>query len=140
MRLSSLAQELQNNGHRMTRARAALIDIFSEKHTPLSATQLQTLLAKKGIEVNKTTIYREIDFLIQQSTIHTVAFDDNTTRYELASHDHHHHIQCTECGNVIDLPLQDELAEIERNIRKTTGFTIKKHALEFFGLCPQCKK
>lgn len=140
MRLNTLAQELQNNGHRMTRARAALIDIFSDNHTPLSASELQTLLTKKNIAVNKTTIYREIDFLIQQSTIHTVAFDDNTTRYELSSHDHHHHIQCTQCGNVMDLPLQDELTEIERHIRKTTGYVIEKHALEFFGLCPQCKK
>lgn len=135
-----LIEKLQSDGHRITKARGTLLSILSKKHSPLSAMELQQLLEDEGVAVNKTTIYREIDFLIQQKIIHSVAFGDDTTRYELSNRDHHHHIQCTSCGIVVDLPLQDELSDIERNIERTTGFIIEKHALEFFGLCKNCQK
>lgn len=134
-----LIKKLQNDGHRMTKARSALLTILSKKHSPLSAMELQHLLEEKGIAVNKTTIYREIDFLIQQNIIHSIALADEVTRYELSSRDHHHHIQCSSCGIVIDLPLTNELSDIEKRIALNTGFSIEKHALEFFGLCPHCQ-
>lgn len=134
-----LIRTLQSDGHRITKARSALLELFASHHSPLSALELQHLLAQQKIVVNKTTIYRELDFLIQHNIIHTVAFGDDTARYELQSRDHHHHIQCTSCGDVVDLPLQNELAEIERHIVKSTHFVIEKHALEFFGVCPKCQ-
>ncbi|MCW1930069.1 MAG: transcriptional repressor [Candidatus Kerfeldbacteria bacterium] len=135
-----LIEVLQKNGHRVTKARSALLSILDKKHSPLSAMELQKLLERKGIIVNKTTIYREIDFLIAQNIIHSVALGDEATRYELSSRDHHHHIQCTSCGNVVDLPLNNELKEIEKQITRGTGYMIEKHALEFFGLCKNCQK
>ena len=55
--------------YRITPARKKIIEIFSDKTNPLSAQKVSLLLTNKNIEVNKTTIYRELDFLLKNGFI-----------------------------------------------------------------------
>lgn len=136
-----LYTKLQAAGFRMTTSRKAMIDVLYRAKTPLSVQQILAALKRKKIEVNKTTAYREIEFLIEQHIIESIQFGgEQMKRYEFALGSHHHHIQCVRCGNVADVDMPDELQHASRTIQKQTGFRVLDHSLEFVGLCSTCQK
>jgi Fur family ferric uptake transcriptional regulator len=53
--------------------------------------------------------------------------------------EHHHHLICSECGQVVDFTDCD-LSDIERRLSRDTGFEMESHLLEFLGRCPACQK
>lgn len=134
-----LIGELQYEGCRMTPLRRALIEIFHVYRQPLSFEDLQNILKKRKLSPHKVSLYREIDFLEERRVIETVLLD-GVKRYERKDKEHHHHVVCTKCSTVQDVPV-DETAFLKEktNIEKKTQFTIQKHSLEFFGLCVNCR-
>ncbi|MDB2533017.1 transcriptional repressor, partial [Candidatus Actinomarina sp.] len=56
--------------------------------------------------------------------------------------DHHHHVFCTNCGEVEDITLSEvfekQLSDEISNIHKTSKYLIKEHTLELIGLCSDC--
>lgn len=112
---------------RQTKARSAIITNFRTTTRPISAIDLLN-----KIDVNKTTIYRELDFLIDAGIIDSVDFGDGIKRYELKNEDtHHHHLVCLNCKNISDIAVKEDF-EIPNN------FKLVKHNLEFFGYCSDC--
>jgi Fe2+ or Zn2+ uptake regulation protein len=129
---------LKKHGYRLTPVRSFIIEFLATHKKPFDVITIQANLAKALRKVNKTTVYREIDFLLSQELIKEVNFGDGKKRYEIASLPHHHHLMCIDCNKIEDVILEDELKPIEKKITKTSKFKIKKHTLEFFGLCAQC--
>lgn len=123
----------------MTNIRRKLVNIFSKTKKPLSVQSIMKELGKYDITANKTTIYREIYFLMEQNVVAEIDFGDRKKRYESAHHEHHHHVICVKCSKVEDVQLETDLREEQKIIEKKTNFTITNHALEFFGLCKQCQ-
>lgn len=115
---------------RMTKARKAVMEIFDEAKFPLTAMEVN-----KNLDVNKTTIYRELEFLVAQNFLNEVNFGDGSLRFEKTKH-HHHHLVCDNCGKVQEIEL-DEKKLFNSLSRK--NFEITRHNLEFFGLCQNCK-
>lgn len=134
---------LKERGHRRTPIRRALLDLFVDHEKPLAVTDLLTAFFAQGIRANKTTLYRELTFLEQQGILTTIRLNERQVRYELAddhSERHHHHIVCTSCDRVEDVQLPEDLIRQERYLESLTGFLIRHHALEFFGICRGCQK
>ncbi len=136
---SATIVDLQSQGYRITQARRALLDAFSEVQEPLSAADLLAELVCRDRVVNKTTVYRELDFLLERGYIQEVSLRGKEKRYELTSTGHPHHLVCGKCQTVQDIPVENELVATEKTIQGRTGFQIQSHALEFFGLCTACQ-
>ena len=130
---------MESTGYRITKVRRHIISILNSNKKPLSAKELLNLLLKKDLSPNKTTIYRELEFFKKQGLIREIEFGDRKKRYELETDRHHHHIVCVNCGRVEDFDFDVDLATHEMQIAKQTGFEIKEHSIEFFGLCKQCQ-
>ena len=70
---------------------------------------------------------------------------ENTTMIELSLHEdeHHHHLFCKSCGDVIDIELslgfEQKLSNEIKSIEKNLFFTIEDHGLELFGQCSECR-
>lgn len=118
---------------RVTPGRKNIISLFCSTPYPISA---EILTAKT--KLNKTSVYREIDFLLKEGFIKEVDFGDRIKRYELNDLGHHHHLVCLNCKNIQDITLEENLEEEERRIEKLKKFHVAKHNLEFFGLCNKC--
>lgn len=129
---------LQSKGVRITQARRAIIENLALQNTPISAEQLQCALQDRGIAVNKTTVYRELDFLLRWGIIQAIEFGDKKKRYEISG-SHHHHVVCIECNTIEDVDLQQDVRASEQKIEKQKGYKVINHSLEFFGLCPTCQ-
>lgn len=121
-----------------TKAREAVLEYISHANTPVSIQDLENNSAVKLAQADQATLYRIIHMYLKHHIIREINFHEGKTRYELATLPHHHHVVCTKCGNVKDV--SDCLnKEAKNSIEKESGYTVKTHALEFFGLCPSCR-
>lgn len=133
-----IISKLKLGGHRITPIREQIIEIFINSLTPISAMDLIEAFRILKIHVNKTTIYRELDFLISKGFLRGIEFGEGKKRYELDTGHHHHHVVCLNCKKVEDVDLKTDLSGEEKLIQRNTGFKIKSHSLEFFGYCKNC--
>lgn len=108
-----------------------VFDLVSSTKVPVDA----NFLIEK-LKVNKTTVYRQIDKLLQENKIIEVELGDGKKRFELKDLIHHHHLVCKKCGSLEDIELDEKI--IMRNITKRTNFKVESHSLEFFGTCVNC--
>lgn len=90
----------------------------------------------KKLDVNKTTVYRQLEKYIAEGKIIEVELGDGKKRYELKSLDHHHHLICNTCGKLEDIEFDE--SQIMKQVGSKTKFKIEKHSLEFFGICAEC--
>lgn len=137
--LEEIISELRNSGHRITKARLAIIQTLLSAGKPLSVAQILATPNVKVVSTEKTTVYRELDFLLAERLARKVDLQDGKKRFEILRHDdHHHHLICTKCESVTCVALPSHLREIEETLEKKHKFTITSHTLEFFGTCSSC--
>jgi Fe2+ or Zn2+ uptake regulation protein len=135
-----LIDALRTKGFRITKIRQAMIEALVDASQPVSAPELLEQVSQKHPSVNKTTIYRELDFLADNKILSEIDILDGMKRYELLHPDHHHHhLVCTSCKDIqcVEVPHHD-LHALEGKIQQTHDFTVQSHVLEFFGLCRKC--
>jgi Fe2+ or Zn2+ uptake regulation protein len=126
---------------RNTPIRTTLLAILSKIKKPLTTQELLMALAEKGIEANKTTIYRQLESLQKNHLVKEVHFNDRNVRYELNEKDsHHHHLVCVKCKKVEDIVFPEDLHPQEKIVWKKNKFKGLQHFLEFFGLCKNCQR
>ncbi|MEO8580973.1 MAG: transcriptional repressor [Patescibacteria group bacterium] len=116
----------------MTEIRAEIISQF-EKHHLLSATEIQSSLEKKFPSLNKTTVYRSLDFFIQTGLICQHQFGLKEALFELRTH-HHDHLVCTHCGRLQTTSCLTELPKV------IDGYQVEHHHLTVYGTCLECQK
>ena len=130
---------LKGRGRRITPRRKAVIGAFAASREPISAAQVAASFKRKRIKADKTTIYREIEFLVAEGVLNQLHFDERSKRYELRTDEHKHHLICTGCSKVEDAVLNHDLDAVERSLTKQKKFKDQSHSLEFYGLCETCQ-
>jgi len=133
-----IVSQLQNKGHRITESRSAIINLLEHTDHPLTAKAIHKILDRVGTRVNITTVYREIEFLLDKKILVKVPLLDNELHYEINGPEHHHHAMCTVCGTIYQIKLESEQNLLEEAHHKI-AFDIQRHSLAFFGICPSCK-
>ena len=135
-----ILSELNTRGYRITKTRRSLIDIFTTLGKPLSVQELLNNLSHRRLTVNKTTVYRELEFLEGQEIIREVQLGQDRKRFELTTGSHHHHIRCIQCDKIVDVNIPNELSTAAKHIEQQTQFTVLDHSLEFVGICKMCQR
>lgn len=116
-----------------------MVEILTKISSPLSIQEILEKLSEKGLNPNKTTVYREIEFLTKQGLVSAVDFGEGKKRYEGSAGEHHHHIICINCKGVKDISEDMDLDQIHSSVVKKAGYKPVGHSLEFFGLCKNCQ-
>jgi Fur family ferric uptake transcriptional regulator len=137
----SIIETLRSQGFRITKVRRGIIQGLADAPQPLSALEILHLLKSSLPKLNKTTIYRELDFLISNSIVSEIDILEGMKRYELVtSSHHHHHLVCTDCHTIQCVEMENDLDHLERKIKARHKFSVKSHILEFFGRCSRCEE
>ena len=124
----------------MTKVRRAMLEILCKSEVPLAASELILKLNRRSLAVNKTTVYRELDFLLGEKVVREIDLMDGKKRYEVqGEHDHHHHMICTSCKAIRCVEMADDLNTLEAEIFSKFKFKVESHTLEFFGVCRKCQ-
>ncbi len=142
--VSHLIERLQAQGWRITNVRRTLLEILVVHHKPLSVADILEATTRRGLEPNKTTVYRELERLKEEGIIREVLIDGKAQYVELIDEaDHHHHLICTNCKRVeeVDFPqeIEKKIDELTRLIQRKTKFGTLNHSVDFFGVCRACK-
>lgn len=128
---------LRSGGFKATPGRLALLSVLASSAKPLGVPEIVAQL--KG-EMDQATVYRALDALYRSGILRRVELEHTHAHYEVViPGDHHHHIVCTICGRIEDLPecATDDLEQ--QALTRTKAFaTISRHSLEFFGVCRKC--
>jgi Fe2+ or Zn2+ uptake regulation protein len=134
---NKIIKNIKKEGFRLTKNRKAIVEILSSAKKPLRANQILVKLLKINPKTDRTTVYREVCFLIKNNFAQKTQLIDGKIYYEI-SNNHHHHLICTECKKVRKIVLGNHLIKKEREICKKENFKFITHALEFYGVCKKC--
>ncbi len=138
LNISEIIRRIRSGGYRITKAREAIITIFAKAKAPLSAGEIEKTLKGMGVHINKTTVYREVDFLKAEGVLKELSLGDNIRRYEFRTDNHHHHIICIKCNKVECIDMPECVEKEEKIVSKRSRFKIIDHSLKFYGVCPGC--
>lgn len=131
-------EELRDADLKATPARLGILEALEKTDTPLDVASLITYLKQQKIKADNVTVFRIMNALSKKGLIMPIQLGEGKFRYEVASQPDHHHLVCESCGGIEDI--SDCAIEIlEKDINKKKGFLVKRHALEFFGVCKQCQ-
>ena len=125
---------------RLTPKRAAIVEILAAAPRPLTIPEV--LAAGDGLA--QSSVYRNLVLLEDAGVVHRIVTTDEFARFELAEEltGHHHHLICSHCGTVEDVPassgLEASLADAVSQIDAATGFRTKAHRIDLVGLCRDC--
>jgi Fur family transcriptional regulator, ferric uptake regulator len=117
---------------RMTPLRQEILKLLDRDHL-LTVPTLVEKLKKQHSDLNKTTVYRALEFLLEEGIVCRHNVSGNELSFELRDH-HHDHLVCTNCGQ---LQTVDCLVHPPRQVG---GFVVDHHHLTLYGLCEKCLK
>ena len=136
-------QILSEHSVSITNPRILVLEELLEIKSPITVDDLQKKLKDK---VAKSTLYRVLNDLKTINILNEFTSPDNTVVVELVleGDQHHHHLFCSDCGEIIDVELStnfESLLDKEiKKIEKKFNFIIEDHRVEMFGQCTeQCK-
>jgi len=119
-----------------TEARIAILQVLMQAARPLRQDQIAEQLTLGAL--NKVTVYRTLESLIEVGLVHRAFTYRRAWHFELADHctEHqcHPHFTCTSCG--VTHCLTDILLPMAKVSQK--GFIVDRQQVRLEGLCPAC--
>lgn len=130
--------ELREVDLRATPARLAVMNFLENTKQPVDANSVINYLNIKRIKTDPATVFRMMNTLTQKGITTPIQFQEGKTRYELSNKEDHHHLICDNCGRIEDIS-DLIIPTLEKDIKNKRNFLVKRHSLEFFGLCKNCQ-
>ena len=128
----------RERGVRLTDQRKAVLRLLCVSDKALSAYELLERL--RGVVKNPAppTVYRALDFLLEQGLVHKL---ESQHAYVGCAHPDHPHASqfliCNDCGEVAEV----EDSSVTKSLKaagKAIGFRTKRPVVELLGTCAQC--
>jgi Fe2+ or Zn2+ uptake regulation protein len=126
-------RELRGVELKVTSARLKVLDVLEHSDIPLDAASIT-----RHIKGDKVTVFRILHSLADRGLVKPIQFNEGKFRYEYAGKPEHHHFVCEHCGTVEDIE-DCNVSALVKTITKKKRVLVKRHSLEFFGLCADCQ-
>ena len=129
---------LQENGYRLTAARRAVVEAVQTSTRALTPVEVFDMARKKYRALGLVSVYRTLEKLEELHIIQRVHQPQGCQAFIAASQSHEHLLLCQSCGQVLFFE-GDDLEALIKSISKKTGYKIREHWLQLFGLCQACQ-
>ncbi len=129
---------LSDNNVSITNPRILVLEALLDNKSPITVDELLTKLEN---QVAKSTLYRVLSDLKKINILQEFTNLENQSVVELLldTDSHHHHLFCSDCGEIIDVEMANEfeekLSKEIKRIEKKFNFIIEDHRLGLFGKC-----
>ena len=114
-----------------------MIDLVMSHSGRFTPNTLLQDMQHSSLDVARATLFRTLDLLTSLGYLGRVP-DGEHLAYIVCDPGHHHHLVCSNCGQVIHLD-ECPLGELLDKLQSQTGYAISEHRLEMAGLCPTCQ-
>lgn len=132
-------QRLRAIGRRITRLRIAVFKTLLEAEQPLSHPEVQQRLeASETGAIDRVSLYRNLEWLVQNGLAHRVTTDDRIWRFSARREEtatQHPHFHCVSCGQVFCLPESSVPVP-----RLPVDYSMIEMELVVNGVCARCGK
>ena len=127
------------NGQRLTALRRRVLELVWQSHKPLGAYDILAVLSEQdGRRAAPPTVYRALDFLLDNNLVHRIA---SLNAFMGCNHPEHAHqgqfLICRECHIAIELE-QASISEAITLGAHNVGFRAEGQTVEVVGLCSAC--
>ena len=138
-RLQAIIDRLRQRGYRVSPQREAILAAMADSPDHPTAEAVHARLLPTIPDMSLATVYKTLTALKACGEVLELQFSNQDNRYDAARPKPHPHLICQGCGAVEDPDLPDVEA-MAQALAEATGYAITSHRLDFFGLCPQCRK
>ncbi|MCE9662378.1 transcriptional repressor [Halomonas sp. M5N1S17] len=136
--LQQAERQCQRHGVRFTPIRRRVLEMIAGASGGLKAYDLLDRLAVEHAAARPPTIYRALDFLIEQGLVHRI---ESLNAYVACPCPEHAHgfqlLICRHCGRVEELHLDDVNHQLNIQARQL-GFRVERQTIELLGSCDIC--
>src|SRR5437660_691676 len=133
-------KHIQRQGLKRTAQRDLILDVFLRTEGHVSGEDLYRLVRAEDPTVGQTTVYRTLRLLTDAGLAREVRFGDGRAHYEHNyKHEHHDHMICSECGQIIEF-YSPELEAIQDAMAAKYKFELRSHLLRMIGICADCRR
>lgn len=123
-------------GIQLTPQRYAILDYLSGNKGHPSAENIYKAVSRKFPAMSFATVYNTLETLRDKGNVTELTIDPGRKRYD-PNIKPHHHLICVECKSIVDIQKEFKLS-ISNNMIE--GFDLIGSHIEFYGICPDCKK
>jgi len=129
-------QKIKESGLKLTPQRLAIVDYLRGNLEHPSAEDIYKAILGRFPTMSFATVYNTLETLREKGAIQELTIDHRKKRFDPNPRPHHHLI-CTRCKRVLDIHIDYQLHVPEE---KKNGFEIVGNHIEFYGICPGCRK
>jgi Fe2+ or Zn2+ uptake regulation protein len=120
-----------------SRQRELILETLKAAKAHPTADEIYTQAKKHMQSISLGTVYRNLNLLVELGTIRKLESPGTTSvRYD-GRNDEHCHLVCTSCGTITDFDLS-LLTQVDANLKRKTGFTVREHGVVLKGMCATC--
>ena len=127
------------NGVRLTPQRSRILEIVWNSHQPILAYEVLRILRQEKINAEPPTVYRALDFLLENCLIHKI---ESLNAYIGCNHADRQHVSqfliCTQCKEVTEVD-SNIMGKAISDIAGQQQFTVEHQTIEISGLCHDCQ-
>lgn len=119
----------------MTKQRQLIYNIVNSTPDHLKVEEIFSEVKKNNSTMVFATVYNSLNYLVENGFIRRIRIPGLPDHFDrnLQPHDH---LLCEECGNLIDVPSQEE----KLNFFDAKGNYYHKKQVLYYGVCYLCQK
>jgi Fur family zinc uptake transcriptional regulator len=127
-------------GLRLTALRRRVLELVWQSHKPLGAYDILAVLSEEdGRRAAPPTVYRALDFLLENGLVHRIASLNSFTGCNHPTHVHQgQFLICRECHAAIELQ-SPAISDAVTTAAAEVGFAVEGQTVEIIGVCSGCK-
>ena len=138
--LDRAAMLCEQRGARLTDVRRRVLELVWSSHAPVGAYALLESLQRDGRSAAPPTVYRALDFLLDQGLVHRLESLNAFVGCPRPDRDHvSQFLICTDCQNVAEIDDPAIGSAVSRGAA-SAGFVVDSLTIEMRGLCPACSR
>lgn len=138
--INKLKEIIKDRGLKYTKQREVIFETILNSDEHLNADDLNTIISKEhpDLKIGIATIYRALSFLEEVNLISSIALSDDGKKFEANLKEHHDHIICVECNDIIEF-VSDDIEKAQEKIAQENGFKLLDHTMYLYGVCKKCQ-
>ena len=120
-----------------SRQREIILETLKEVNIHPTAEELYKLVNRKYPKISKSTVYRNINILVESNVISKIKMLSGADRFDYICKEHYHAI-CEKCGKVFDFDYSFNKKELKEIIKNQTGIITDADNIAIYGICEEC--
>ena len=132
---------LAHKNLRLTGQRRTIIETVFSTEQHFTADQLLEWSRQRDKSVSRATVYRTLPLLTESGLVREMDFGKDHMIYDpnYAERPRHNHIVCLDCGKIVEFE-SDKIEELEAEISRRLGFSVKSHRLQITATCDEFRR